>query len=438
VRVHACVCTCAFACACRCRCVSCACRCRCVCVCVCACLWACACAWVCVCAWVCACAWECACAWAVCVHVHVHVQAFEVLLQEGAGYEQISGKLTDSIAQKIEAQLEVVMDKGFNKMSEIIESVVANQKELQTTSDTLANKTESLQKIASEISNNAKEASVSTDQLSSTMTTYKDALLSVQNMAPQGNSSTPRRNGEDPRLARDLDRKQHQILLELGKEMTEGSSITELKSKIDDTLREMDPPPPEGAKVQEINKLRNGGIIIQMMTKEAAVWFQDPANEFAFTSKLDANACIRDRAYPILVPRVPLTFDPSNQEHLREVEGMNNMGANTISKARWIKPEYRRHPKQRFAYATLSLSSANEANRLLRDGMYICSTRTYPKRLKYELKQCMKCRRWGHFASKCHATTDTCGTCGREHATRNCEVTDKRFCISCRSNDHAS
>jgi hypothetical protein len=125
------------------------------------------------------------------VHVHVHVQAFEVLLQEGAGYEQISGKLTDSIAQKIEAQLEVVMDKGFNKMSEIIESVVANQKELQTTSDTLANKTESLQKIASEISNNAKEASVSMDQLSSTMTTYKDALLSVQNMAPQGNSSTP-------------------------------------------------------------------------------------------------------------------------------------------------------------------------------------------------------------------------------------------------------
>jgi hypothetical protein len=80
----------------------------------------------------------------------------------------------------------------------------------------------------------------------------------------------------------------------------------------------------------------------------------------------------------------------------------------------------------------------NEANRLLKDGMYICSTRTYPKRLKYEPKQCMKCRRWGHFASECHATSDTCGTCGGEHATRDCEESDKRYCISCRSNDHAS
>jgi prophage DNA circulation protein len=192
-------------------------------------------------------------------------------LQEGAGYEQISGKLTDSIAWKIKTQLKIVMDKGFNKMSEIIESVIVNQKELQTTSDALANKTESLQKIVSEISNNAKEALVSTDQLSNTMTTYKDALFSVQNVAPQGNSTPPRRNDEDPRLAQDLDSKQCQILLELGKEMTEGNSITELKSKIDAMLREMDSPPPEGMKVQEINKLRNGSLIIQMMTTEAAV-----------------------------------------------------------------------------------------------------------------------------------------------------------------------
>jgi len=124
------------------------------------------------------------------------------------------------------------------------------------------------------------------------------------------------KHGEDPRLTRDLERKKRQTLLELNPDETTTKSITELKEKIDAALNSMSPSPPEGAKVQEINKLRNGGIILQLVSKEAADWLRDPINELAFTSKLDDNTYIRNRVYLILVPRVPLTLDPNSQEHL--------------------------------------------------------------------------------------------------------------------------
>ena len=139
-----------------------------------------------------------------------------------------------------------------------------------------------------------------------------------------------------------------------------------------------------------------------------------------------------------MVLRVPISFELDNQEHLQEIETVNNLEPDTISKARWIKPMYRRHPKQHVAYTTISLSSASKANRLIRDGMNICSARTYPIRLKYKPKQCMKCCKWGYFASECHANADTCGTCGENHTTRDCKDSGKRFCVACKVTDHAS
>ena len=369
----------------------------------------------------------------------VVLYAFETLLQENENQEQISNKMMDNIAKRVESKLENVLESGLAKMSGIVDGLVANQKGLQTATETLTNKTETLQKIAQEIGSSAKEASESTDQLSSTVTSYKEALLlTAKNTDPRTSAMQPHKTVEDPRLTRDLDRKNRQLLIEWGKEVAEGKSATELKEKIEAALQDMSLPSPGDAKIQEINKLRNGGVIVQLETKEIAKWLREPANKKEFIAKLDANAQIKERTYPLVVPRVPISFEPTDQEHLRELETVNNLEPNTISKARWIKPIYRRHPKQRVAYATISLSSASEANRLIRDGMYICSARTYPTRLKYEPKQCMKCRKWGHFASECHANADTCGTCGENHTTRDCNGSDKRFCVACKATDHAS
>ena len=68
----------------------------------------------------------------------------------------------------------------------------------------------------------------------------------------------------------------------------------------------------------------------------------------------------------------------------------------------------------------------------------ICGTRVQPSQLKHEPMQCMKCRRWGHFAGSCIAPKDTYGTCRGEHRTNKCSRREKLFCVSCKSNEHAS
>jgi hypothetical protein len=370
--------------------------------------------------------------------LYLALQSFATLLQENAGSELITKKAIETVAQRMEEKMEASLEKSIAKLSNLAENLSVNQKEIQGSASSLSNTSEALQKVARDIDHNTKEAKDTSTQLTSSVTTYKEALLSKGNVNGVASTQPGPRYQEDPRLTRDLDRKQRQILIEFNKSFTEDKSGVELREKINAALTDMETPPPEGTKVQEINKLRNGGVVLQLSSKEAAAWLREPANEEMFLRRMDTDASIKDRSFPILVPRVPLSFDPNNQDHLREVESVNDLPAKAISKARWIKPEYRRHPKQKFAFATLSLSSATEANRLIRDGMYVCSTRTFPKRLKYEPRQCMKCRKWGHYASECHATINTCGTCGGDHTTRDCEEPNKKYCVACRSAEHAS
>lgn len=52
----------------------------------------------------------------------------------------------------------------------------------------------------------------------------------------------------------------------------EGKSTVKLKERIDAALSSITPPLPAGAKMVEINKLRNGGMVLQLALKEAVAW----------------------------------------------------------------------------------------------------------------------------------------------------------------------
>ena len=352
-------------------------------------------------------------------------------MQVSASSEQITRKSINAVAQRMEEHVEATLEKSLSKLSSMVETLVANQKDIQNSASGITSASGTLQKIMLDFDTSTKVASETSTQLTTTVNSYKDVLLVASNQNLQGGQTTSNKTSQYPRMARDLDRKQRQVLIELSKEYTESKSTEGLKEMINAAIAEITPEAPVGAKVQEITKLRNGGVVLQLLTKEATTWICDPENEATFISKLDTTARIKDRNYLLLLPRVPIFFDPNNQEHLREIECANNLPPKALSKARWIKPIYRRHPKQNFAYATFTFSSATEANRLIRDEMYICSTRMFPKRLKYEPRQCVKCRKWGHYAAECQANNNTCGTCGGEHMNRDCDEPEKRYCVSC-------
>jgi hypothetical protein len=239
-------------------------------------------------------------------------------------------------------------------------------------------------------------------------------------------------------IALGIDKKGRQIFFDSVKGEDNFWNTSEIREKAMAAMNSITPAPPQGIEIQEVIKLRKGSLILQFTTKEAADWLRKPEIEAAFTKRFDSDTTIRDCTHPVMVPRIPLTFDPNNPVHLREVEEANGLTLKTIKKARWIKPEYRRAPGQSCAHTIFTVSSVTDANRMIKEGVYICNARTFPKKLKFEPKQCMKCRKWGHYAAECRAEKDACGTCGGQHKTNECKSENKRYCVSCRSDTHAS
>jgi hypothetical protein len=173
----------------------------------------------------------------------------------------------------------------------------------------------------------------------------------------------------DTGLLLGINKKARQVLLDTTKGEDNYMNIYEVKEKAMAAMEDILPAPPQGTEIQEVIKLWNSSMILQFNTKEATDWLHTPEIEISFTRKFDPDTTIRDWVHPVMVPRIPLTFDPSNPTHLREVEEVNQMPPKAIKKARWIKPEYRHAPRQSCAHAIFTISSATDTNRILRDGV---------------------------------------------------------------------
>ena len=210
-------------------------------------------------------------------------------------------------------------------------------------------------------------------------------------------------------------------------------------SKANDSLGKItDTKKPAKVQVESVLQTQKGVLVLSLCSKEAADWVRQPLNEIAFTEAFSKGLHIRERTFNLVAPRVPIIFKPDNSDHIKEIEEVNRLREHTIHKVRWIKPIGRRRVGQTHAFAILSITSADCTNLLIRDGLIICNTRIRPTKQKFEPIQCMKCRRWGHFAGECSADKDVCGTRRGKHRTSGCQNKDKRWCVTCESSDHAS
>ena len=364
-----------------------------------------------------------------------------VLMHEANAPDLQVAPTMEILTQKLGERIDRSLKEEMGKMSTLITSSLADQQKALSPPESMNDAISTLKQVASDMSKTLNEATTATTQISDTARSYKQALLQTNNQPSQlqGNATRSLNTSSEDNtgLLLGIDKKARQVLVDSAKGEDNYWNIYEIKEKAEAALANMTPAPPEGTSIQEAIKLRNGSMILQFTTKEAAEWLRTPANEATFTKKFDPGATIRERVHPIMVPRIPITFDPNNAAHLREAEEVNRLPNGTIKKARWIKPEYRRMPGQACTHAIFTITSVAAANILLKDGIYIDNARTFPKKLKFEPKQCMKCRKWGHFAANCRAETDTCGTCGGQHRTSECTA-DKKYCVSCRTDAHSS
>ena len=134
-----------------------------------------------------------------------------------------------------------------------------------------------------------------------------------------------------------MEHKAKQVLIIFQDGAVENKSQMELRDKANEIIASLGTlSPPAETKIENVMKLRNGGAILQLNSKEAANWIHEFKVEAEFTKAFAEASYFKDRQYNILVPRVPLTFDPTNNAHLREIEEANSLSPSSILKARWI------------------------------------------------------------------------------------------------------
>ena len=315
----------------------------------------------------------------------------------------------------------------LNGIQDIANATLTGSKKLLVDTENVAAATKDLTGKVGKITDTADKIAMDTSK-------YRDAVLTRPAQTIRANT--------DPKVLGDLDCKARQILIEhIGLDGTNamGKSLTELTTKANEAISGIvDSGKLKDIKVQTLFKTRRESLVLTLNSKEAVTWIKQPEIEIAFTTAFVEGSQITERSYSLIVPNVPISFDPTDDKHLREVEESNGLNTKEIVKAKWIKPIGRRRPDQTRAYIIISLSTADSANLIIRDGMNICNVRVRPTKQKAEPMQCMKCRKWGHFASDCQADKDTCGTCGDMHRTNACTNKGNVYCVSCHDKSHAS
>ena len=230
------------------------------------------------------------------------------------------GGEAEKIAKQISTQIDSAVEKGLQKLSSLIDISLANHADIQNSTTKLGEVAETISKASEDVSKNLAEASDTSNKLTNTVSSYRDMLLAALRPQTAGMAAGPRRSPPtDPKISRDIERKAKQVLVDIYNKEVVNQSLDELKSKFNKLIRELEDAekPAEDPEVQQIVKLRNGGLILQFRSKDAAEWFRQPHIELTILPKIDESATVKERSFQVLVPRVPTTFEPDKEEHLR-------------------------------------------------------------------------------------------------------------------------
>jgi hypothetical protein len=240
----------------------------------------------------------------------------------------------------------------------------------------------------------------------------------------------------NPRVAAKEGIKARQFLMEgIADTKFSHTDVFQLKTELNKLLTDIGL---QNGKIRTISKLRNGGALLEMDSDSASTWLADQENRNKLCKRIGPGVVFRARVHNLIAFNVPLDISPEDKTHRSEVCEVNSIDPEGVTAMRWIKPAHRRSKNQRTAHLILTFTNADAANRAITNGLYICNRRCHVERVKREPTRCLKCQGWNHFARECLEANDTCGNCAMGHRTSDCPTPLTKFCVSCKTDDHAS
>lgn len=185
-------------------------------------------------------------------------------------------------------------------------------------------------------------------------------------------------------------------------------------------------------------KLRNGGIILEWDSEETANIIRKGKHTFCkeFSEEME----VKERTYTVRAKLVPTSHDVNSEWERGRIEEVNHLERGSIKNTKWIKPPEWRRLNQQTAFLYMDFNTPEAANKAIRNGIIVQGKRVKISRKEALPIRCLRCQRYGHIATQCKETHDTCPTCEGRHRKEECQVKDPKeySCASCRKKGHAA
>ena len=97
----------------------------------------------------------------------------------------------ESLTKQISAQIGSAVEKGLQKLSNLIDVSVANDTDIQNSTRRLGEAAEVISKATEDVSKNLAEASDTSSKLTNTVCSYRDMLLTAPRLQTMGTTAGP-------------------------------------------------------------------------------------------------------------------------------------------------------------------------------------------------------------------------------------------------------
>jgi hypothetical protein len=187
-------------------------------------------------------------------------------------------------------------------------------------------------------------------------------------------------------------------------------------------------------------KLARGQTLYLMCSVEAAEWLCQDDVKQGFVDHYGTPILVRNNGYPLIMEYVLVAFNP-NPHTISVLKILNELGANAISEARYLKDPTKRALNQKMAFLHMTFRSSKTTNRVIQDGLIIEGKKVCGRKEIPEAWRCLKCQglTHRHIASNCPQIHNSCAVCGEMHRTSECSSGNTRaYCVNCQTEGHTA
>ena len=146
----------------------------------------------------------------------------------------------------------------------------------------------------------------------------------------------------------------------------------------------------------------SGGVTYKLNSEEVAEWLSRRSTMLDFLMKMGSTVDFKEKTYEVVIDWIPTSLKIDQHNGWRVIEQVNGLESNVSKGTHWIKPTHLRTLGQRTVIAIFKMATWEDANLIIKRGLFIEGKKVWGRKQIQELRRCLKCQCFGkHKAIKC-------------------------------------